>query len=658
MTSTDTLYRLFGVPSTCTDDELRRAYHRALLEHHPDKNRDHIASATVKTQQLTLAYAALMNRRSPQAPDRQNIDGDAGSKITVDGLEFTIEIGFSGGLDINDIAARKLTFREQWEAFRAHPSDPLAALRLVHAAFGAERQDSVKNLLHNPILIDSASLLLSIIPKDDACETLVRWAETLQESKKGKEAVQILEDAFATGKATPTVTDELRNVHYSWAQYVDPTTGSKATPRVRLDHLHRILDLGFKYDYIYKMMAEAYHDLGDDEQARSSLRQAYELNPQLSGAVHISRALGLAPPRRSLRKQESPHLYIYAKPEQIPSSSQLNDWVRTKNWDAVIRFANPQDYSPRILPKSRNILRQIASSLECWNSPRATEALIDLLSFRYYWDVSETAMTSLSKMGDERALNALEDFRASNSRERSHLQSCLSYLRERLRNRPSSVKTDSTQEQLALAEQAFAKKDYGEARVLLENVLANSAPPEAALLDARVLLARTCAEMQDAKNAIQLIGPVLSNLPRESRGDVIQDVTSWLWSDLVFQEYAPHNDDHYVMALDLHLELMSVAESPDDVLKNLRSLTRWLELLGSEDLVQWIRQLIRTEAPGTWYVDKQSRDQYVRKVDLSPHMKRYLVGLTKLVKARAATKLRQTLKSIHTFENPKSGPAL
>lgn len=104
----------------------------------------------------------------------------------------------------------------------------------------------------------------------------------------------------------------------------------------------------------------------------------------------------------------------------------------------------------------------------------------------------------------------------------------------------------------------------------------------------------------------------------------------------------------YRLALEIHFELILRAKTPDDALNNLRSLTRWLELLGADNVVQWIRQLVRTEAPGTWYVDKHDREQYVRNVDLSPNMRDYLSSFEKRVKAHATAKLEHVLRSTST----------
>ena len=85
-------------------------------------------------------------------------------------------------------------------------------------------------------------------------------------------------------------------------------------------------------------------------------------------------------------------------------------------------------------------------------------------------------------------------------------------------------------------------------------------------------------------------------------------------------------------------------------LGNLRDLTRWLELLGAESVVQWIRQLIRTEAPGTWYVDEHDRKGYICNIELSPYMKEYISGFDERVKLDVTAKLKQILRSAHNLK--------
>lgn len=651
MASVALLYNLLGVSPDCTDDELRRAYYHAMLEHHPDKNPDRVEAATAKAQQLTAAYAELKRHRSMDLIQPEQVDSAHKVTVTVGDAEWTIHLSFSfGGVDIQDIAARKAEFRKAWQGFRQDPTDPIAALRLIHVAFRAERQDAVQDLLLNPVLIDAASLLLSFVEVNDAYETLVKWTQFLQQSQKAQAAVQILEDAFEAGDSPSSVAEELRHLHYAWAQYEDPTTGEKATPQVRIEHLNRILEIGFKYDYIYKFLAEAYHDLGDNEQARIYLKEAYRINPQLSGAVRISRALGLAQQDKTSKKKTRAK-YKYSRPEQIPSPSQIRTWAQQQDWSSILAYANPSEYSPRILPRSRETLRQIAASLGSWPSDWSRQVLTELLHFTYYWDVSEAAMTSLSKIGDGHTIKLLEQFTPTNSRGQANREACLSYLRARVRTRLPSAKT-STETLVAQAERAFEKQDFGRARLLLENHLASVQPSQPLYNKAVILLARSCAKMNDFRTSIELLKSILPTLSNRARHEIAVEMLSWLWSDLVFSEYDSGNDDDYVLALDTQLDLALTSETPDGVLGSLRYLTRWLELLGMDETTQWIRQLIRTEAPGTWYVDKHDRENYVRDMPLSEEMRAYLAAFDNRVKSDVAPRLREVLKSQTPLRDP------
>jgi hypothetical protein len=430
-------YKLFQVPPTCTDDELHKAFLDRIFEVHPDRNPEQIEEATRNSQDLISAYGELMDRRAEPTPGAKITNKQSGIRFTVevDGVEldFTIDIEVRSGADLQDIVNRKSRFRQRWQELQNSITDPMRALLLVHAAFEAERSESVKSLLLNQRLIGMASLLLIRPPSQDevdvsqgpvesrlvvpavvvdpapdvaverpsqgvqrlvpalvkrpashllpdrpeshvevwsACQTLIRWADFLWNANRGGEAVQILEDAVASGRAQitedgvatgrtfPNVIEELRSYHYRWAQYTDPTTGIKATPEVRIAHLRRILELGFRFGYIFKFLAEAHHDLGDDEKARAYLSQAWQIDPNLAGAVRIGRALGLSAPRKS--DVPAPVSLIspkWTRPQQVPTESQIRQWVNDCRWDTIIEFSNPAEYSRAILPKARNVLR-------------------------------------------------------------------------------------------------------------------------------------------------------------------------------------------------------------------------------------------------------------------------------------------------------------
>ena len=206
-------------------------------------------------------------------------------------------------------------------------------------------------------------MLISKVDSESACVTLIKWADILYEDHLVEESIQILEDVLATGNATSGVEEHLRRKHYYFAQGYASKDKKRPVPAVRIKHLNRILELGFEYDYIYKQLAEAYHDLENDAQARTCLKRAYEINPELSGAVRISRALGFQDKKTELSKTKKRRRYQFTRPEQIPLPSQIREWAANGDWDEILPFAEPDGYSPRIRSKTRNTLRQIASSL-------------------------------------------------------------------------------------------------------------------------------------------------------------------------------------------------------------------------------------------------------------------------------------------------------
>ena len=53
----ESLYEVLGIERNASDRDLRTAYRRLALEHHPDKGGD-----PVRFQLIVTAYEALMNR--------------------------------------------------------------------------------------------------------------------------------------------------------------------------------------------------------------------------------------------------------------------------------------------------------------------------------------------------------------------------------------------------------------------------------------------------------------------------------------------------------------------------------------------------------------------------------------------------------------------
>jgi hypothetical protein len=125
----------------------------------------------------------------------------------------------------------------------------------------------------------------------------------------------------------------------------------------------------------------------------------------------------------------------------------------------------------------------------------------------------------------------------------------------------------------------------------------------------------------------------------------MSQVREWLWTDMVFEEYDEIRDDIYRCGLESDLSLALSGTTADEVLRPLRNLRRWLEILSVRSTTQVIRDLIRTEAPETLYVDEHDRTKYFKRTRLSENMRRFLEVLDTRTKTSAVGKLREAMAS-------------
>ncbi len=619
----------------------------------------------------------------------------------LNGFTLTVSIVSNTGVDPQDIRDRQSAFRVSWDALQKNASDPVCALVLIHAAFEAERADAITSLLLNHKLIDNASLLivdeqasnrftairlaLFADNKPDAHQweleqenricrdrfrrgrwrTFLRWSEFLWNSKLAREAVKMLEDIVVASKhgeitgddATymlPDVIKQLCDFHYIWAQYSDPVTGVKAAPEVRIVHLNRVVELGPQAGYLFKFLAEAYHDLGNDDEARAYLRRAWEISPELS-AVRIAKALGATNMAKSPQHTAVPAgVARWTRASQIPTERQVLEWTNASRWDLLTEYANPTEYSQRILPKARNVLRLITISLgRCRDNQGASEALFKLLDFPLYFDLREAAAISPSKVGDKRILTLMKEFeRHVNAGQTSwrpsgapHLRNAIAYLWMHLYSPRLPIERQFYIELIERAKRRFDRGKYGIARYILEQIVSDTLQQESSYFIATVLLARCCAQMHDVETALLLTEPVL-HLAEQSDRQTINHITNLL--SLCVGEYSPQKNNLFKCGVNLEFISVLTATAPDEILRPLRNLTRWLERLGVRGTTMMLRDLIRKEAPGTSYVDPHDRLNYVqhyeKSVKLSDEMQSFLQEFDVRVKRTVQGKLKEIIE--------------
>ena len=74
--SKEELYNILEIPKTASDDEIKKAYKKAALKHHPDRNPNN-PEATAKFQEVGKAFATLSDPQKRQRYDQHGIiDGE------------------------------------------------------------------------------------------------------------------------------------------------------------------------------------------------------------------------------------------------------------------------------------------------------------------------------------------------------------------------------------------------------------------------------------------------------------------------------------------------------------------------------------------------------------------------------------------------------
>jgi molecular chaperone DnaJ len=74
-------YEVLGVAKNASPDEIKRAYRRMAIKHHPDKNPDNKKEAEVKFKECAEAYEVLSDPEKRRRYDQFGHDGLSGSGV-------------------------------------------------------------------------------------------------------------------------------------------------------------------------------------------------------------------------------------------------------------------------------------------------------------------------------------------------------------------------------------------------------------------------------------------------------------------------------------------------------------------------------------------------------------------------------------------------
>ena len=100
----DDFYKTLGVSKTSTPEEIKSAYKKMAIKHHPDRNQDSKAAAEKKMKEINEAYETLRDEQKRAAYDRYGKQGAQQGGFGGGGSGFGGSGGFGGFEDIfNDI---------------------------------------------------------------------------------------------------------------------------------------------------------------------------------------------------------------------------------------------------------------------------------------------------------------------------------------------------------------------------------------------------------------------------------------------------------------------------------------------------------------------------------------------------------------------------
>jgi DnaJ-class molecular chaperone len=114
------LYSILEVQPNCTENEIKKAYHRLALLYHPDKCRDDDASD--KFQKISYAYEILINPKTRQEYCKLS-NNDQNNFVNL------LQKIFKNKLDINELKSFGINFeKSDWEYLKDNFIDLLNAL--------------------------------------------------------------------------------------------------------------------------------------------------------------------------------------------------------------------------------------------------------------------------------------------------------------------------------------------------------------------------------------------------------------------------------------------------------------------------------------------------------------------------------------------------
>ncbi|NQT20336.1 MAG: J domain-containing protein [Planctomycetes bacterium] len=262
-------YQILEVQSGATLEEIRSSFRRKVMEHHPDRNPRAREQAEENVRVIIEAYRALSDPDERRRHDSR-------------------------------VAAQSTTTSEtMWDILRRQSEQPsVRSLLVLHELLegnGAEAVEIYESLLRDYVHFD----LLPFLSLKDYLDCKFLLAEEYERQGSLKLALEMYKEVYKEELELPRLRyffDEvkirLRNIYCKdLAKSVTPQQAlgyyTEALEILRLDKPGKAL--------VWKRMAQCHHKLGNLENARAALIEAFRHHPKLKGVQRICDKLGVTP---------------------------------------------------------------------------------------------------------------------------------------------------------------------------------------------------------------------------------------------------------------------------------------------------------------------------------------------------------------------------
>jgi curved DNA-binding protein CbpA len=260
-------YLILNIKRSASDEEIKQAFRRLAKKFHPDKNPGREKAAEQRFKKIIAAYKVLGNRKSRYIYDQ---------KLR------------ASRTSIKD--SRRANLRRKAENDTTHLCQ-LLLFELLN-----KNAQSALEIYENLISKNSDFSLGRYMSDGDTrdCEFLL--AEAYHQTGKLAEAARLYEKVLEQEKKKAYFHSFAQEIELMLKDvYLQRMTSAENSEEVLAD-MEKILAMNLsrrEAAWVHKKAAEAYYRMNYIDNAIRVLRQAFQINPKLTGAKKISKKLGL-----------------------------------------------------------------------------------------------------------------------------------------------------------------------------------------------------------------------------------------------------------------------------------------------------------------------------------------------------------------------------